>query len=300
MKAFPKIFAIGKHYIENIFQDEVEITEKIDGSQWGFGKINGELICRSKGKRQEVECPDKLFLKAIEYVKSIENKLPENVMFYGEYLKTEKHNVLCYERPPKNNIILFGACKSNGEFIKDYYKYAELLDLECVPVIYKGKVDNFEQLKDLLKKESVLGKCKIEGFVVKNYNQPVILGGHIIPITCGKYVSEEFKEVHQKNWSRENTGKGKWEVFKNGFCTEARWLKALFYLRDNNELENAPKDIGILMKRIRIDIIEEEKETIKDFLWQEFSKELLNKSIKGVPEWYKERLAKEVFNKGDA
>jgi len=48
INAFPKIFAIGTDYISNIFDDEVEITEKIDGSQFAFGKVNGELFMRIK------------------------------------------------------------------------------------------------------------------------------------------------------------------------------------------------------------------------------------------------------------
>lgn len=41
IKAFPKIFALGTQYTEGIFDSEVEITEKIDGSQFNFGKIEG-------------------------------------------------------------------------------------------------------------------------------------------------------------------------------------------------------------------------------------------------------------------
>ncbi len=297
MNAFPKIFTVGQRWVQNIFDSDVEITEKIDGSQIGFGKINGKLIVRSKGKIQEVNCADKLFLKAIEYIKSIENKLPEGIMFYGEYLQKEKHNTLCYNRIPRNHIILFGACDINNKFINDYYKYGELLDLECVPVLFFGKINSFEELKELLKKESVLGKAKIEGFVIKNYNKELLLGDQVVPLLCAKYVSEEFKEVHQKNWSKEHTGKGKWEVYKEGFCTEARWLKALFYLRDNVGLDNSPKDIGNLMKRVNVDITEEEKENIKDFLWKEFGGEILRTATKGLPEWYKEYLAKNSFKK---
>ena len=46
---FPKIFTIGTRYVQNIFDDEVEITEKIDGSQFCFGKINSTVYVRSKG-----------------------------------------------------------------------------------------------------------------------------------------------------------------------------------------------------------------------------------------------------------
>lgn len=31
--AFPKIFSLGTNYIQDIFKEEVEVTEKVDGSQ---------------------------------------------------------------------------------------------------------------------------------------------------------------------------------------------------------------------------------------------------------------------------
>lgn len=295
IKAFPKIFTLGQKYIQNIFEDEAEVTEKIDGSQWAFGKIDGQLYCRSKGKIQEIDCPDKLFNQAIEVVKKLEPKLPNNIIFYGEYLKKPKHNTLSYERIPKNHIILFGACKSDGTFLENYDDYAKMLGLESVPIIYRGKIDNFEKLKVLLQTTSILGKSKIEGVVVKNYNKDLMLGGHVIPIMCGKFVSEEFKEVHQKNWAKENTGKGRWDIFKDSFQTEARWLKAIFYLRDSGELENSPRDIGKLMKRVNIDIEEEEKNKIQEFLWKEFGKDLLRHATRGLPQFYKDYLAKQNF-----
>jgi hypothetical protein len=49
MFPFPKIFALGTMYIRDIFEGAVEITEKIDGSQFVFGMIDGKLQLRSKG-----------------------------------------------------------------------------------------------------------------------------------------------------------------------------------------------------------------------------------------------------------
>ena len=293
MNSYPKIFTLGQKYIEDIFNNEVIIEEKIDGSQFGFGKINGELICRSKGTIQEIECPDKMFQIAVDYVKSIENKLPENIMFYGEYLNKPKHNTLAYDVVPINNIILFGACKTNGEFIENYRDYCELLGLESVKVVFRGKVDSFEDIEKLLETESVLGGQKIEGFVVKDYTREIFVGGRIIPIMCGKYVSEKFKEKHNSNWKKENTGRGKWDVFKTGFKTEARWEKAAQYLKETNKLTQSPKDIGSLIKRVSVDIVEEEKENIKNFLWKEFGKEVIRISTNGLPEWYKEKLVRD-------
>ena len=51
ISSFPKIFHIGENYIENLFKGQVEITEKIDGSQYAFGiDKDGQAVRRSKGK----------------------------------------------------------------------------------------------------------------------------------------------------------------------------------------------------------------------------------------------------------
>jgi len=54
-----------------------------------------------------------------------------------------------------------------------------------------------------------LGGCKVEGVVVKNYAKQFLLGGQPMPLMMGKFVSENFKEVNQKTWKGEHTGKGK-------------------------------------------------------------------------------------------
>ena len=44
---FPKIYAVGSSEVKDVFNGPVEITEKLDGSCIGFGKVDGELIVRS-------------------------------------------------------------------------------------------------------------------------------------------------------------------------------------------------------------------------------------------------------------
>lgn len=295
IKAFPKIFALGTYYVSSIADNEVEITEKIDGSQFVFGKIDGNLMTRSKGCMIFEGEDNKMFNKATDYVRSIEHKIPDNTIFYCEYLQKPKHNALEYERTPKNNLILFGVCDESDKFISKYdelLKFGELLDIEVVPLLYKGTIElkNIEFFDSILKRKSVLGKADIEGFVVKNYEQPFLLGGHTIPLMSGKYVSENFKEVHRNAWKVENESKSKWGLFMEGYKTEARWLKSVQHLQDKNELDNSPKDIGKLIEEIKNDIINEEKEIIKDFLWKEYSGELLRKATNGFPEWYKRYL----------
>src|SRR3990167_7531151 len=85
--SYPKILHIGDKQIADLFDQEVYLEEKIDGSMFGFGLVDGELVCRSKGKELDLENPDKMFEKGVEYIKSIKSKFPKDVFFYGEYLQ---------------------------------------------------------------------------------------------------------------------------------------------------------------------------------------------------------------------
>lgn len=298
--SFPKIFSLGTTYIENIFNDEVEVSEKIDGSQFNWGKINGELFMRSKGAQLFLENPQKMFKKAIDYVISIQDKLPDNTVYYAEFLNNPSHNILKYGRVPQNNLILFGISDEKGNFEKTYgviKACADKIDIETVPLLFEGKIENQDNLLKFLENESCLGGTKIEGIVVKNYKNPFLLGGQPIPIMMGKFVSEEFKETHKNRWGRDFTAKGRWQTFVESFKTEARWLKGIQHLAEKGELENSPRDIGKLIKEIQQDIEIEEKEDIKEFLWKEFGQEVLRYSTKQFPEFYKKQLLKRSFEK---
>lgn len=296
IKAFPKIFALGQDYIKDILDGEVEVTEKIDGSQFGFGRLDGELFVRSKGAMLHIEAPNNMFKEAVDYIASIEDRIPDNTIFHAEYLQTPHHNSLTYGRIPKNHLCLFAVSDSSEKHYghDDIIKWAEKLEIDAVPLIYKGTIESTDQILEFMGSESYLGGANAEGVVVKNYNKPFLLGGQPIPVMSGKYVSEAFKEVHRAGWSGEHTTRGKWETFKDGYKTEARWMKAVQYLRDSSELTESPKDIGKLIKRVMEDIEEEEKETIKNFLWKEFGSEVLRTSVKGLPEFYKLHLLKKL------
>lgn len=293
--AFPKIFAIGSKQTERLFLGEVEITEKIDGSQIGFGVINGDLVIRSKGSLLYVDNPEKMFSVGINVINNLfkEHKLQEGLFYYGEYLRAPRHSTLAYERVPTNHIALYAVYNLMTQTWGDHgliQAEARILGLEAVPLIFVGQIETVEQLKTNLDRISALGKCKVEGFVVKNYNEQLLIGGQVIPILMGKYVSEDFKEVHQKEWKSENTSKGKFDIYKSQFCNTARWVKAVHYLRDNGTLQFSPRDIGGLIKRVQEDILEEEQENIKQWLFNEFGKEIYRESVKGLPQWYKEYL----------
>lgn len=285
ISSYPKIFALGTRYVNGILDGEHEITEKIDGSQIAFGIIEGNLYIRSKGKDMDIDAPEKMFAEGVDYIKSICNRLPSNLVFYGEYLRKPKHNTIAYSRIPKNHIMLFGVMDMSQSFRMGLDDYADRLEVEAVPVL---KGDN---LAAILETESVLGGSRIEGIVVKNYGKTVMVGGQVLPLMAAKLVSEKFKEVHRERWGKEEKFKGKWETFCDSFCTEARWRKAVQHLRESGTLKGEPSDIGAIMSEVNMDIEAEERQSISNFLYAERKREVMKAATKGLPEWYKKELA---------
>lgn len=296
IQSFPKIFHIGENYIANLFKGEVEITEKIDGSQFDFGiSKDGEIVCRSKGEDLTYKDIPKMFTKAIEQVHRmtpILQGMNQEIYFYCEYLQKNKHNTLNYGRVPKNNLYLFGVkvgMNFDGNF-ENMCKYADMLDIERPNLLFKGVVDDVKTIETMLDQDSVLGLEKAEGLVVKNYAEPSIVGGMIFPISSGKYVREEFKERHATDWKTGYTSKSKLQIIIDSVASEARWAKAVQHLTEAGQLEHSPRDIGKLINEIKQDLFLEEEQNLKEELFKCFKNELERRCTRNFPEWYKDKL----------
>lgn len=303
MKTVPtytKILTLGASYTENALIGEVTIQEKVDGSQFSFGlNEDGEIVARSKSVNFHKDSPwPDMFNAAMEYVMSIEEKiksqLPKDTYFYCEYLQKPKHNTLKYARVPKNHIVIFD-CLQYGKWLNraDLEHYATLLDMDAVPVVATG-VFSVDDIKAIKMQQSFLGDEIMEGIVIKNYSQTVLLGGNIFPLFT-KYVREDFKERHSIDW-KVRQPKDTLEGWIKGFQSEARWTKAVIHAKEQNKLENSPRDIGMLLKKIQVDIEEEEKETIKNYLYKCYKEEIMRHATKGFPMWYKDKLLDNVKN----
>lgn len=308
---FPKIFALGDRNTANLFEDEIEITEKIDGSQFSFGKrTNGIVEARSKNCAVHPHDGNKMFNKATAFVEDCERRGAlddfQGYVFHGEYLQSARHNTLEYDRVPLGNFMLYGVRGQDGELIADYDRligFAERLECEVVPLLYRGRIEDapgydpaapFGWFEKLIDRGSVLGKAKIEGVVIKNYVKRPVYGGQELPLLCGKFVSEQFKEKHKVAWPANNPGT--LEKLGAMLNAQARWHKAVQHLREKGELTDTPKDIGPLLREINLDIVEEEQEFIKDKLFELFRKDVLRLATKGFPEWYKSELARSIVD----
>lgn len=290
INAFPKIWALGSKYAQGIFDTRVEITEKLDGSQFGFSKPANDLIVRSKGAVIDLADPAKLFLPAVDHVKSIEGFLWPSYAYYGEAICKNKHNTLTYTNPPKNHIALFAIYDLlHHEWLEydEMLAEADRIAVDCVPLLFSGDADG-ETVRRLIGKESYLGGCIAEGVVVKAFKD-IEIAGVMYPIHSAKYVTEEFKEKHSNNVEFRSGKSNTMEYFEQ-YNTTARFAKMVQKLKEAGEYQGEPREIGRLIKMLSEDLQEECKEDVKEALWSMFRKEFLAAATKGFPEWYKRQL----------
>jgi hypothetical protein len=291
--SYPKVYALGHPAIKSLLNGPVHIEEKVDGSQFSFGVFDNRVMCRSRGQVLNVDAPEKMFVEAVRVVMDLQHELRNGWTYRAEYLQKPKHNTLCYDRIPANHLILFDINTGQEQYLsyEDKAEEAERLGLDVVPKL-ADSMGSMDDLKDLLERKSVLGGAMIEGVVVKNYTQFSPDGKACI----GKYVSEKFKEIHQGDWKDRNPNRADIiERLANTYRTPARWSKAVQHMRESGRLLDDPKDIGVLIKEVGLDVLAECKDDIASALFQWAWPQLNRKIVAGLPEWYKQELASDQF-----
>lgn len=292
--SYPKVWAVGHGAIADLFNDNhVLVEEKVDGSQFSFCVTGGEIAMRSKGANVFAETAG-MFAAAVNAVNELAPKLHNGWVYRGEYLSKPKHNTLCYARVPRFNIILFDINTGEEVYLSRSEKEAEAerIGMEIVPRLYEGPITSQEQFYRLLENESVLGGAKIEGIVLKNY----LRFGIDKKVLMGKYVSEAFKESHNKEWKASNpTLSDVVDRITATLRSERRWEKSVERLRDSGLLEGSPRDIGKLIKAVQEDIQQEESEFIAKKFLEYAVPRVVRASTAGLPEWYKQQLVSSVL-----
>lgn len=293
--SYCKLYNLGHAALRDLFEGDVVVEEKVDGSQFSFGVFNGELRCRSKGVELIIDNPEKLFSVAVETAKALAPLLVDGWTYRGEYLRVPKHNTLAYDRTPAQHIIIFDINTAEATYLSPADKKQECLrlGLECVQLLRLGPAPTHEQLQQYLEFTSVLGGQKLEGVVIKNYAQ----FGPDKKALMGKHVSEAFKEIHQGEWKTANPKQGDVvQMLVSSLKTPARWNKAVQHLKERGELTDSPKDIGNLMKEVQNDTKVECEEMIKQHLFDNVWPSISRSITGGLPQWYKEELLAKQFN----
>lgn len=290
ISGYSKIHQLYHREVYQMKGHQVVIQEKIDGSQISFGRKEGVLFVRSKNQMINIECPDGMFALAVEVLK--DRTLPDGYVFRGEYLKVPKHNVLAYDRIPKDHIIVYDIEASNGSNAYfstfEVFTKAHHVGLETVPLLWEGLFDDIDQelIDKLMKNESILGGQLIEGLVIKCYD---LFDSRDKTLMC-KFVRPEIREMISGK-----RGKSRRDVIEeigDRLATTARFGKAVQHLKESNMLVGEPKDIGVLMRELNRDF-EEHVDEIKNLLYENFRKVILRTANRGFAEFYKAKLLEE-------
>lgn len=300
LPSYPKVFNLGHRAIQDLLLGPaLVVQEKVDGSQFSCARIDGKYYARSKGVQINPDAPGMFDLAVAN---TIGRDLKDGRVYRFEYLRSPRHNTLNYVRVPQDNLVLFDITVG----IQDYLDVgaamieAKRLGLEFVPTIAVYVTDDkgwfpptYENFDEWITRDSFLGGQKVEGVIIKNY-QRFCVDGHAM---MGKHVREDFREKNHKAWAGKTTG-SVLDRLVALYRSDVRWEKAIQHLRDQGILLGEPKDIGNLINEVKRDLMEECRAEIESLLFKEFQKDLLRGVVRGLPEWYKDKLVKQQFECG--
>jgi hypothetical protein len=301
LRGYSSPFNLGHKALQRLWDGEVIVQEKIDGSQFSFGISGlGELVCRSR-KAVILLGDAGMFSLAVATAKDLyeQGLLNKGWTYRGEFLMKPKHNTLAYDRVPKGNIILFDIDRGDQHYMNmgALIDVAVHLDLECVPTyMVLGAKPSLAELQLLLADHTSILGGPMEGIVLKNYEQY----GPDSKVLMAKMVSADFREKHGKDWKERNpTSKDFVRALGQEYATEARWRKAVQHLRERGAIEGAPQDIPIVMREIVGDVRADCGEEIRQALFKHFWPTIQRQLNRGAAEWYKALLAKEAMGDED-
>lgn len=296
VRSYPKVYNLGHRAIRDLLLGPVAVQEKVDGSQFSFGIIDGGFAARSRGQQIDLDNIPALFAPTMQTALAAADAgvLVEGHIYRGEAMKAARHNTLTYERAPQGHFVLFDIDVGLEDRLSRHEALeaaADAIGCEVVPLHFVGEIHDLDEVKGLVAEGSFLGGS-MEGLVFKNYARFGVDGKMLM----GKYVTDAFREAHAGNpdWKPKKSNDILAEVQRR-FTTEARWEKAIQHLAERGELQDGPQDIGPLILEIQSDVMEECRDEIADMLLRYYEKKIRGGLIRGFPEWYKERLAQLQF-----
>lgn len=294
-KAYPKIPAFGYDGTEDILDGDVVVQPKIDGSNVAIWLQCGEYRLARRNNWIDEE-NDKSFAAFITWfqdqwennarLRSLADNLFVPKVFFGEF--SNNQNKLKYSK--KVPFVLFDTAnygntynEHDGEVghfnFEDSYTteaWAETLGWPFVGTLYRGPGSELKAedlVPQFLGKESVLGGPDEEGVVVKRYGAKTRFGRHYIV----KVVSAEFREKEKVKIRTPRVGSGIGTWARESFLNEARVRKAIQKMKEDgtwdsvNARKNTGKLIGIVVKDVHDEHIEEINEKALKYIWKECS-----------------------------
>lgn len=146
--------------LTGILSDEIVVLEDIQGSKIWVNWNGKEFIIKPKSLSNEpINLIDlamqNYYNPAIKYFESLDERvkslLNKKWSFCFEFFPDNQPANIQYDRTPKNNLVISAINKSGKyEFnIDELDEYARLLDVDMIPVVFKGKLT--ETMKEAIK-----------------------------------------------------------------------------------------------------------------------------------------------------
>lgn len=230
MEKYKKIKHLGDSENKDIFKvpdDEIVVTEKVDGSNMRVWSDNGRLVFGSRNV-DDLERDNKQFKKIMDYIENILSQsdewLDEDLIYVGEAMK--KHS-LEYDWTDIPKFIGFDVLhKDTGKPLgwQMARKEFKRLGFKFINIICRGKTKEIKD-KDLdrLMKESKYRDGKPEGIVIKNYRRENQYGRPLF----AKVVTEKFKEKKDAKFGKQKVKSDNSKYIVEKYATEARIRKII-------------------------------------------------------------------------
>jgi hypothetical protein len=141
-------------FIKLITDEDILVYEDVQASKIWVNYVNGNWLIRPKSVNQNPLnmidlAVQKYYKYAYAYLLSLPDQVTDllrpNMYFCFEYFPDEQPANIKYTRVPNNFLILTCICKYKKNYIYNYDElkiYSDLLNVETLPLIYKGRLND--------------------------------------------------------------------------------------------------------------------------------------------------------------
>lgn len=163
----------GQEFIDNLFNKEVIVVEKINAATLSFKKkqtsemdLNRKLtFYKGSGiNKKEITIADKVmttfYANGMTYLSNMSNliidKIPANWTFVCRYFPNHQPSFINYSVLPKNNLVLSCIITNGGtkiDDVEDLRSWAEMFDISYQEPVFRGYLSEYqkERLTDYIK-----------------------------------------------------------------------------------------------------------------------------------------------------
>lgn len=154
----------GKEFVEKLFNQDVTITENLDGSSFSFERdfIGDNISFYKKDQENPISRVDRILMtyyeKPINYIESlpeeVKSEIPKGWRFGMLYFPNTKPVRIEYDRIPKNHLILthvtirdeFGDTIRSIQNKEELDSWADKLGVERTPILFQGRLGSDQKI----------------------------------------------------------------------------------------------------------------------------------------------------------